>query len=265
MPTSMAQPATQAAPAPTPPANITSAAVEQEPFLWDLTRNQAMVFGAIVLAANLPLIHYFVFRPRAPTTVTLPFQDDFNRPEVGPNYHTIGGQPRIVNGMLQVPGVKNNPIWLNASLPQNVQVEFDARSDSTEGDIKVEIFGNGWDHASGYVLILGGWSNSISVLARLDEHGEPLEAVKARERRGELRIGPDTPYRVERRDMRVEPQRLYRFRIERRGGTLTWYIDNALFLQLDDPYPLVGSSHDRFGFSSWDSMNYFDNLSVTPL
>ena len=71
---------------------------------------------------------------------------------------------RTVDGQLVCPGVKQNPLWLKAKLPQNVAVEFDARSQSPEGDIKVEIFGDGTDHASGYVLIHGGWNNTLSIL-----------------------------------------------------------------------------------------------------
>ncbi len=259
----MAQPAKKTpdvAPTATPPA-----VGEAKTVLWDLTPKQLAVFGVLVLAANLPLIHYFLLRPHPPVTVQVPFRDDFDRADVGPHYHSIGGQPRIVNGWLEMPGVKNNPLWLDASLPQNVRVEFDARATSPEGDIKVEIFGNGWDHASGYVLIFGGWSNSVSVLARLDEHGEALPSLKARASRGEASIGARTAYRVERHDPKVEAGRAYHFRIERIGGRIAWYIDNELFIDLDDQYPLTGAWHDRFGFSGWDSIVYFDNLSITPL
>ena len=89
------------------------------------------------------------------------------------------------------PGVKNNPLWLKAKLPENVAVDFDVRSMSPEGDIKCEIFGDGSDHASGYVLIHGGWNNSISIIARLDEHGASLAALQA-----ELSFGPDTVQQV---------------------------------------------------------------------
>ena len=59
-------------------------------------------------------------------------------------------------------------------------VEFDVRSESPEGDIKVEMFGDGLNHSSGYVLIHGGWNNSISIISRLDEHGTSLQALETK-------------------------------------------------------------------------------------
>jgi hypothetical protein len=168
--------------------------------------------------------------------------------------------------------VKNNPLWLKASLPQDVAVDFDVRSVSPEGDIKVEIFGDGINHASGYVLIHGGWNNSLSIIARLDEHGPSLGALQAEAHR---RGGDDvvkagvfrasTRMRVEAAPFPVQVGRTYHWRIERRGSKISWFIDNAPFMQLDDPFPLVGPGHDRMGFSSWEAQLYFDNLKVAPL
>jgi hypothetical protein len=129
-----------------------------------------------------------------------------------------------------------------------VAVEFDARSESTSGDrtgdIKFEIFGNGRDHASGYVCIFGGWGNTISAIARLDEHGAN---------------------RKERKDRKVAPGRTYHMRVERRGALLRWYVDRELFMQYDDPRPLEGRGHDRFGFSGWAADLLFDSLRIDPL
>ncbi len=241
-------------------------------------RGWAIVAGAVVLL-NMPVLHYYLLRPRPEATVTVPYQDDFSNPStVVDNYWTSGGHWRVVNGELLSPGVKNNPLWLKAALPENVAVEFDVRSMSPEGDIKVEIFGDGSDHASGYVLIHGGWNNSISIIARLDEHGPSLHRLKqqaqqvAAEKRlpsaGLVETGvfrPDTRMRVEANPYRVELGRTYHWRIERRGSLLRWFIDNQLFMELDDPFPLKGKGHDRFGFSSWEAQLYFDNLRITPL
>jgi hypothetical protein len=54
-------------------------------------------------------------------------------------------------------------------------------------------------------------------------------------------------------------------RVERRGGALRWFVDRELFLSYDDPKPLEGKGHDRFGFSSWAADVFFDNLKVEPL
>jgi len=174
--------------------------------------------------------------------------------------------------------VKNNPLWLKAKLPQNVAVEFDARSQSPEGDIKVEIFGDGSDHASGYVLIHGGWNNSLSIIARRDEHGvsygnllQQAQAVAA-QRKLPTANPVETGVFTEKTRMRLEANpypvqlgRTYHWRIERRGSLLSWSIDGQKFMEFDDPFPLVGEKHDRFGFSCWEAQLYFDNLHIEPL
>jgi hypothetical protein len=192
---------------------------------------------------NVPFLHY-ALRGAAEVTTTVPFKDDFERPELGRDYGATGGFWRILGGQLYSPGVKNNPLWLKAKLPRDVVVEFDARADSTSGDIKCEIFGNGRDHSSGYVLVFGGWTNTISALARLDEHGAD---------------------RKERRDKKVEKGKTYHFKITREGRVLTWFIDGESFLSWDDAAPLEGSGHDRFGFGTWATDAWFDNLEIRPL
>ncbi len=207
-----------------------------------------LVLGLCVLAANAAFVH-LVLRGDAPVTVTGPrFTDRFDRPAIGPNYFTTGAHWRIAAGELWAPEAKNNPLWLKMRLPRDVAVEFDARSETATGDragdIKFEIFGDGRNHASGYVCIFGGWGNSISVVARLDEHGAD---------------------RVERRDRKVEPKRTYHMRVERRGSALRWFIDGEPFLSYDDPHPLQGAGHDRVGVSSWAADLFFDNLTIEPL
>lgn len=218
--------------------------VKPPPGPHPLTRRRIWLPLAILLfVLNIPFIHLLT-RGAAATTTTVPFHDDFNRDQLGQNYFATGGQWRIVDGQLYSPGVKNNPLWLKAKLPHDVTVEFDVRSESIAGDVKCEIFGNGRDHSSGYILIFGGWNNTISAIARLDEHGND---------------------RKDRRDKKVEKGRTYHWKVVRDGTVLTWYIDGELFLKYDDPNPLEGSNHDRFGFGTWATDAWFDNLSIQPL
>jgi len=207
-----------------------------------------LAVGLCVAAANAAFLH-LLLRGEADVTVPGPrFTDSFDRAAIGPDYFTTGMHWRIAEGELWAPEAKNNPLWLKMRLPRDVAVEFDARSETTTGDrtgdIKFEIFGDGRNHASGYVCIFGGWGNTVSVIARLDEHGRD---------------------RTERKDRKVEPKRTYHMRVERRGGALRWFVDRELFLSYDDPKPLEGKGHDRFGFSSWAADVFFDNLKVEPL
>ena len=203
--------------------------------------------GAVALA-GVPFLTP-ILAGEAPAHLPGPsFADDFERREVGPSWWSTGGPWAIRRGELWGAGARNNPLWLAMPLPRDVAVAFTARSETSTGtrpgDIKVEIFGNGRSAASGYVLIFGGWGNSTSAIARLDEHGAD---------------------RVERADRRVEPGRTYRMVVERRGRVLRWIVDGAEFLVLDDPAPLAGRGHDRFGFSSWDSDLFFDDLRIERL
>ncbi len=216
------------------------------------------IVAAVVVLFNIPLIHYFVFRGPPSATQNIPYQNDFSNPaSVTSDFWSSGGHYRVVDGWLLSPGVKNNPLWLKAKLPQNVAIDFDVKSMSAEGDIKVEIFGDGSDHASGYVLIHGGWNNSLSIIARLDEHGLPIDKV------GELKA--DTRTRVENNGYPVQVGRSYHWRIERRGGLITWFIDGQKYMEFNDPNPLTGKWHDRMGFSSWEAQLFFDNLRIELL
>ncbi len=245
-----------------------------------LSRLSLGVLLAVIALFNLPILHYFLFRGAAPTSATVPYSTDFADPAVvDRDFFSTGGQWRSVNGELLSPGVKNNPLWLKAKLPQNVAVEFDVRSMSPEGDIKCEIFGDGTDHASGYVLIHGGWNNSLSIIARLDEHGQPWGAVTSEAARLAREKGmtdadvvktgafrADTRTRVELTGARpVQIGRMYHWRIERRNDTIVWYLDGQEYGRFQDPLPLVGEGHDRFGFSSWEAQLFFDNLKIEPL
>jgi hypothetical protein len=114
------------------------------------------------------------------------FDDNTVDPKVWNNTAPEGGWT-LSEGQVHSKGTQNKALWLKTPLPDKVRVEFDAVSHSPDGDIKVEIFGDGREHESGYVLIFGGWRNKINAIARLDEHGEdrkvgaPTAARRARQ------------------------------------------------------------------------------------
>lgn len=187
-----------------------------------------------------------------PPPVTEKWTDDFSRDVIGTNYYDTGGGYRIVDGALAAQGAHNHPLWLRKKLPRDVRIEVTAWSDSPQGDIKVEIFGDGRSYdpnagrytATGYVLIFGGWSNSKSIIARQDEHADDV---------------------VERKAPKVEKGRRYRWAIIRRGKKLEWQVDGETFLTLDDKAPLEGIGHEYFGFNNWETDTHFDDLVITPL
>ena len=98
----------------------------------------------------------------------------------------VGPGAVIDRGVLRLADLHNHPVWLNRELPDAVRVEFDAWAETDEGDIKVELAGDGVSFAktasytaTGYVFIFGGWNNSLNVIARLDEHGDDRVAAPA--------------------------------------------------------------------------------------
>ncbi|MFP2908011.1 hypothetical protein ACLESD_23770 [Pyxidicoccus sp. 3LFB2] len=241
-----------------------------------LSRRGWAVLAGLILVIQFPLIHYALVRGRADVTAAVPYTQDFSDPAVVKrDFFSTGGFWRTVNGELLGGGVKNNPLWLQAPLPDEVAVELDVRSEFPEGDIRVELFGNGVDPSSGYVLVQGGWNNSMSVIARKDLGAPNLDTLRRRAARegGEANadlVGSgvydkDTQVRVEARGTPVQAGRTYHWRIERRGQLLRWFIDGELMLELDDPLPLKGPGNDRLGLSGNESQLFFDNLRVdTP-
>jgi hypothetical protein len=192
-----------------------------------------------------------------------PFADAFERPSLGGDWRTNASLAwRIKDGQLCGRGARNRPLWLARRMPENARIEFDAVSNAADGDIKVELWGDGQSGATGtsytnatsYIAIFGGWKNSLHVLARLDEHGKDRKELK-------LVAGSEDP-----RQHPVELGRVYRFKIERQAGKeLRWYVDDLQIHTFDDPEPLSGEGHEHFAFNNWDVQVCFDNLQVRPL
>ncbi|NVJ27734.1 hypothetical protein HUW62_41640 [Myxococcus sp. AM011] len=250
-----------------------------------MSRRGWAVLAALILVIQFPLIHYALFRGDADVTATVPYTQDFTDPGVVKrDFFSTGGYWRVIQGELLAPGVKNNPLWLQAPLPDDVAIEFDVRSELPEGDIRVEVFGNGVDPSSGYILVQGGFNNSLSVLGRLDMGAPNIDSLKRRAARKAGAQGEkvddgakieaadiatvfkdDTRVRVEARGTPVQAGRTYHWRIERRGSLLRWSIDGEPFLEFDDPRPLKGQGNDRLGLSGFESQIFYDNLRVdTP-
>jgi hypothetical protein len=185
-------------------------------------------------------------------TIKEPFSDTFERAELGPTWNATSPQYHIAHGRLAVSKAYNHPAWLRQKLPRDAVIEFDAMSKSSVGDLKVELYGDGESFAhergaytsTGYVLIFGGWGNSLSVICRIEEH--------------------DQGRKVERADVRVQPGRTYHWTVTRRGGTIDWKLDGQPFLSWTDPEPLAGTGHEYLAVNDWESEVSFDNLAIRP-
>jgi hypothetical protein len=189
------------------------------------------------------------------------FFDGFEREVLGDDYYATGNGWYVEDGQVCGEDVYNHPLWLRRRLPVNARVEFVVSAGSRRGDLKVEVWGDGRSHArgvsytdaTGYVFILGGWSNERHVLARLNEHGRD---------RLELAVEPGAVLPR----APVEPGRAYRMVVERRDGrTVHWRVDGVTVFTLEDAEPLAGAGHEHFAFGGWRAPTCFDDLSVTPL
>jgi Farnesoic acid 0-methyl transferase len=189
-----------------------------------------------------------------PPPITETWTDNFDRAGIGPDYYKTGPGFSVADHALSAHGAHNHPLWLRRKLTRDIRIEFDCWSNEPRGDIKIELFGDGKSYdpdggrytATGYELIFGGWFNSKSEIAKLDEHGTDVAA---------------------RTDKKVVAKQHYHWKIERVGQTVTWWIDDMQtpFLSWTDPKPLEGASHDYFAFNNWETDTWFDNLVVTPL
>ena len=190
------------------------------------------------------------------------FSDDFERSVLGSDWKATSGAWRIDNGRLCGERARNHGVWLERRLPKNARIEFVATSGSPNGDIKAEVWGDGASAAKGtsyvdatsYIVVFGGWKNSLHVLARLNEHGSDRREIR-------LVPGSEDP-----RTAPVSEGRSYRFEIERTDGhTLRFSVDDTLIHTFDDSEPLAGPGHEYFGFNDWDVPVCFDDVLVTPL
>jgi hypothetical protein len=175
----------------------------------------------------------------------LVFEEDFEGSALdgrwsGPQEHWT-----IEDGMLSVSRAQNEALWLDVPLPDQVRVELDAVADDPEGDIKFEIFGDGATHESGYIVIFGGWDNTITCIARLGEHNDDrLDAPVHRP---------------------VVVGRTYHLAAVRTDNRLRLFIDGVPVLTYDDTAPLEGEDHRFFAFNNWHAPVRFDNLRIYDL
>lgn len=170
--------------------------------------------------------------------------DDFSNADLDARYNHQGGSWRVVAGKLNTLGDRNLPLWLDAPLSKNVRITFTSSSASSDIDMKAEIFGDGIRHESGYIVFVGGWSNTLTGIARLDEHEKA---------------------RVVRRT-RLEQGHVYHWTIQRTDGeTVELLLDGELQASYVDKDPLYGPRNDHFAFSGWESDVSFDDLTITPL
>jgi len=171
----------------------------------------------------------------------LDFSDDFNRKSLGNLWSSKKPEAwKIKDNRLFVSNAHNHGLWLDRLLPPRARVEFDSEAASKAVDMKCEVFATKPEHETGYIAILGGWHNQLSIIARMDEHGKDRLAID--------RVGKEN--------------KVYHWTIVRTDSTLHWYLDGKLFMEYPDKHPIHGL---YFGFNDWEAPVYFDNLKIYKL
>lgn len=157
----------------------------------------------------------------------------------------------IQDGRLRLEGRRNHPLWLKRPLPRFFRLDIDVWPLSYEGDVKIELAGDGKSFGdrghyrpSGYILIYGGWNGARHLIARQDEHGDEL---------------------VSRTAISIDAGRRHHFRIERRDAAIRWFVDGRLILQLPEERPLEGPEARYLGLSGYNAPVAFDNLQIQAL
>jgi len=180
------------------------------------------------------------------------FSESFDREDLGSDWRDSGGHYAIVSGELAAKSARHHPLWLRRKLQRDLSLEFDVRTTSLEGDIRIVLFGDGKSanpdtsgcQSTGYELVFGGGKNKRSELCRGGEKGG-----------GHQRVRTDWP---------MTPGMTYHFYITRKAGLVAWYIGGHDMMAWDDPHPLAGPGHESFGFDGGESEVFFDNLVIGP-
>jgi hypothetical protein len=112
-------------------------------------------------------------------------------------------------------------------------------------------------------------SRATGLEALIDAVRQPLVAWGARRDLDKLAAGTyfktETPLVVKRSDPKVVKGQRYHMVVTKKDGKLRWEVDGEMLLEFNDPAPLSGTGHDRFGFSSWANDTYFDHLKIETL
>ena len=155
------------------------------------------------------------------------------------------GTWRFHDGTLTGRDVQNQPIWLVEPLPEWGRLELDATCVGEGCDIRLDLFGDGERHETGYVMTLGAFGTDLDILARQDEHASDRAVT----------IRPGT----------VVEKRKHHLAIVWTDAELRCFVDGELVAAYDDSAPLRGEGNDRLGLGGWTGEVTYDNVAIFRL
>lgn len=183
-----------------------------------------------LLALQMPLF-------AADAKWNLVWQDDFDRVQVGPDWH-VRGKASIENGRLLLEG-GGATITTDKTFASDVRIEFDAEAQPglPPCDLSATIGAN-LDHGYGYLFGFGARSNQANHLLG----------------RGVYQVVENPPFLI-------EHGKIYHCVAQKEGRRLTYTVNGTKILDAESSDPLGGPGFDRVGMVTWAGM-YVDNFKV---
>lgn len=171
----------------------------------------------------------------------LKFQDDFERTELGDDWHCPDGA--IVNGRLLL-GIRGTASALiNRSFPGDVRLEFDTQAYEKRPpcDLSVTLAAERLrDFSWNYLFQLGGVNNSLHRIIGGRELHPVLQDIT---------------------EPMIDSKRTYHVVATKEGRRLFLLLDGTLTLDATDEQVMGGTGFDAVGFVTWNGM-YVDNVRV---
>ncbi|MBI4618408.1 MAG: protein kinase [Planctomycetes bacterium] len=169
------------------------------------------------------------------------FGDDFERPELGPDWKAHLGRWEIRGGHLVGSGISECALSLARSIAGDIVLSYRARMPPRRvfSDLSAYLFGGTerpW--ATGYYLGFGAFHNERSYIHRAGVQVQDSFSIK------------------------IEPGRWHEIRIVREGYLLSQTIDGRPALSYEDYFPLGDEAHTELGLYTFDSEAEFDDVVV---
>lgn len=182
------------------------------------------------------------FHKRKGPAWKLVYADDFDTETLSDKWERRGGKWSVENGELVVASDLDAFLLLNIPVPGDVRIEFDARCEKDEvlTSLEAAVFCNATKRRltkDGYFASFGG-----------------TDGVKLQRRDYNV---------VFNHDLKPEPGRKFRLRLERLGGELTLYVDGAKAAVFRDALPLSRRPRREYvGLYVWNARTCFDRFRI---
>jgi hypothetical protein len=172
--------------------------------------------------------------------------DDFQREQLGEQWEVPIGECKIRDGKLAVTSTASFYLFYKDRLPRNMAIEFDGMIPDTAKacDLAGIVAANEFEPAiRHYQGAFGTSGNKYSGILRGKVRSEGDEIVK-------------------RTDLKIEPGKWHRVRVERQDEFVRLFVDGEKVLEYRDPLGFAHASHNRIGLYTYGAGTQFDNIKI---